>query len=161
MVYHDSAELHPSIIAAFRATPAARLDNGCWQWEGRLDRYGYGLLSCKAAAGRQAIGAHRLAYMLDVGAIPSGLVIDHLCRNRSCVNPEHMEAVTNLENTRRGKQDRAREPLAECRNGHDLTGENLYERYRTQRGCTYLARSCRQCSREALHRFRAKQRASK
>lgn len=102
-------------------TPRVRLlektekTDTCWLWAGSLTTGGYGQLSI---AGRLT-QAHRLAYELYVGAIPEGFQIDHLCRVRHCVNPDHLEAVTQAENIRRGMS-----PLAiawrsgKCRRGH-------------------------------------------
>lgn len=74
------------------------VDGTCWRWRRRIDRYGYGVATHQGSKWR----AHRLAYIAYIGAISDGLVIDHLCRNRWCVNPAHLEAVTNLENLKRG-----------------------------------------------------------
>ncbi|GAB3776674.1 hypothetical protein GCM10027600_42800 [Nocardioides ginsengisegetis] len=124
-------------------TPASPLDSwfektkGCWIWKGHITRYGYGQLRGKKA--------HRLVYEAMVGPIPEGLVIDHLCRNRACVNPEHMEPVTNEENLDRG----ARSPSkTTCPVGHSYTPENTY----VYNG----ARQCRTCRREAARRYRAR-----
>lgn len=76
----------------------------CWLWIGPLDRYGYG----KYRRSNRHTGAHRIAYQLLVGEIPEGLVIDHLCRNRACVNPWHMDPVTNRENILRGHTGKRR-----------------------------------------------------
>lgn len=73
--------------------------DGCWVWTGSLNSGGYGRHSLP---GRRVVPAHRFAYERAHGPIPDGLHIDHLCRNRACVNPAHMEVVTNTENTRRG-----------------------------------------------------------
>lgn len=73
----------------------------CWPWTGLKDRDGYGRFRVNAQ--QKAFGVHRWAYMSLRGPIPEGLVIDHLCRVRHCVNPDHLEAVTNAENVRRGR----------------------------------------------------------
>lgn len=73
-------------------------NSGCWLWTEALKGKGYGGFYL---AGKDA-RAHRVSYELYVGAIPCGLTIDHLCRNKSCVNPDHLEAVTNRENVLRG-----------------------------------------------------------
>lgn len=68
--------------------------DGCWLWTSTTNENGYGRFSIK----RRFVSAHRLAYEMTVGPIPDGLTIDHLCRVRSCVRPEHLEAVTLQEN---------------------------------------------------------------
>lgn len=74
------------------------LPNGCWQWEGAtLNGYGY-----FTAERRKTVRAHKWAFEFIIGRVTSGLTLDHLCRNRSCVNPQHMEPVTVKENTLRG-----------------------------------------------------------
>jgi len=71
----------------------------CWEWLGNRDSKGYG----KVRIGRLVRRVHRLAYELAIGPIPDRLVLDHKCRNPSCCNPDHLEAVTTQENTRRGE----------------------------------------------------------
>lgn len=78
-----------------------RTPGGCWLWQGALNTKGYAVLSVGGRGGRRHY-AHRLSYEIHVGPIPAGLQIDHLCRVRRCVNPAHLEPVTNRENVLRG-----------------------------------------------------------
>ena len=91
--------------------------DGCWLWCGTKTLEGYGYVS----PGRRGspLSAHRLSYELHVGPIPNDLEIDHLCRNPSCVNPDHLEAVTHAENMRRGPGVKTH-----CRSGHEYTPDN-------------------------------------
>lgn len=82
----------------------------CWVFNGARSKAGYGMV--------RRHYTHRLSYEYLVGPIPEKYVIDHLCRNVSCCNPAHLEAVTHMENCRRGLRGRMR---AHCKNGHELT----------------------------------------
>jgi hypothetical protein len=82
------------------ASKVRKMPDGCWQWIGATDSKGYGRFGRGGRAGGVAI-VHRWTYEQFVGPIPTGLTIDHLCRNTSCVNPDHMEPVTRAENVRR------------------------------------------------------------
>lgn len=79
--------------ANYRINP----DNGCWEWQGELNSNGYG----RVWRNNKRIMAHRGFYELHRGPIPEGLELDHLCRNKPCVNPAHLEPVTHAENVRR------------------------------------------------------------
>lgn len=115
---------------------------GCWEWQRRLDRDGYGVIKIGGRAGRPH-AAHRVSYETHVGAIPSDLQLDHLCRVRCCVNPEHLEPVTTGENTRRSPWNSA----TVCRNGHERTADTNYI---TPAGI----RTCRECHRLASVAYR-------
>ncbi len=92
--------------------------DGCWQWTGNVLANGYGLFSRQS----HARSAHRWFYQLLVGPVPDGLVLDHLCRNRSCVNPAHLEPVTCKENVLRGIGPSARNAAkTRCSRGHEYT----------------------------------------
>jgi hypothetical protein len=137
----------------FWAKVECRGPDECWPWRGRIDRYGYGRTQVKMGGRTRYFGAHRAAYELAVGPIGEGLVIDHLCRNRVCQNPRHMEPVTNGENLRRGTGKGLRLVIgATCKNGHLLTEQNT----RPRKGRPHLL-ACHNCEREAMQRWKAKQ----
>ncbi len=98
-------------------------DDGCWLWTAHRDVVGYGRLR----VGPTSKPAHNLVYEVFVGAVPEGLELDHLCRNRGCVNPEHLEPVTHRENVLRGASPiAAAAAQTHCLRGHALSGDNVY-----------------------------------
>ena len=119
----------------------------CWEWLGPKDWDGYGLFRRNTTTSARA---HRLSYEFLIGPIPDGLVIDHLCRNRACMNPAHMEPVTNGTNVLRGYSGSAKNARkTHCKRGHPLSGENL--RVNGNAG----ERICRICQRNrSLKHFR-------
>ena len=100
-------------------------ETGCWLWQANRNRDGYGAIKVDG----KYLKAHRVAYELYRGQIPDGLHIDHLCSNRRCVNPYHLEPVTMKENRRRtvarGLARNANTYKTHCKRGHELAGENL------------------------------------
>lgn len=97
----------------------------CRLWLGRITNHGYGFWCVDGVV----FSTHRLAYELAIGPIPTGLTIDHLCRNRACCNPHHLEPVTNRENVMRGAGFGAiNARKTHCSRGHEYTPENTYRR---------------------------------
>lgn len=114
-----------------------RADDECWRWLASLNDGGYGQIAIDGRPHR----AHRVAYELLRGAIPDGMVLDHLCRNRWCANPWHLEIVTNEENIRRGHWGEVYpEPATHCPSGHEYSDGNV----RLAKDGT---RRCRTCER--------------
>lgn len=129
-----------------------RQDGACWVWTGALQPGGYGYFS--VGEGRYT-GAHRWAYEFLVAPIPDGLVIDHLCRNRKCVNPYHLEPVPQRVNVARGIGV-GRPRMSTCRKGHDLTPENVETRKGGGRRCI----TCRRARENECKRNRREVRAA-
>lgn len=143
------ARCHPDVLRALRdRTPEERLKrlatkirvtDHCWEWTGaRYLTSGYGFFWMNRRVSRLA---HRVVYESAVGPIPEGLTLDHLCRNRGCVNPAHLEPVTGVENTMRGISLWAvNARKTHCMRGHEFTAENTIQ---IKTG----SRRCRECQR--------------
>jgi hypothetical protein len=129
--------------------------DGCWLWSGaHFQTTGYALFNvkCDDSKWRPTV-AHRAAWRIYVGPIPEGLQLDHLCRNRACVNPGHLEPVSQAVNIRRGEGASALNAVkTHCPQGHEYTPENTYRKPGTE------WRDCRECMRERDRRRAASRR---
>ncbi len=123
---------------------------GCWPWKGFVNDRGYGSLTING----RSYKAHRLSYEWANGPIPEGLQIDHLCRVRHCVNPGHMEAVTQATNIRRGVSPTAKNARkTHCPQGHHYDEENTYVKPSGYRIC----RICKRENHNAMYHRRAEE----
>lgn len=129
---------------------STRTSSGCLEWAGVINRGGYGHISHRG----NTLLVHRLAYELHVGPIPAGLHIDHLCRNRRCLEPTHLEPVTPRENNLR----------CNCWGGLNAAKDSCPQGHPYDRHNTYLhggRRHCRKCRRAASFRHYLKTRGAK
>lgn len=123
--------------------------NNCWKWIGTNNWKGYGRFSiCKNNI--TAIGhSHRFSYMIFKGKIPKGMTVHHKCENKSCVNPEHLELMTEKENRElSGCWSAKNARKTHCKNGHEFTKENTYLHNRNGS----MRRYCKICRIEATKR---------
>lgn len=145
------------MTALERFTSKFTVSTGCWNWGACILKNGYGQTYWN---GKRDY-AHRVSYQIYKGEIPDGLVIDHLCRNKACVNPEHLELVSQSENVLRGWRLAHQNgvpvkynPRPSCTRGHLFVPENIKLKSRNK----YLFRMCRICNRAARKRNRIRHR---
>ena len=105
--------------------------NNCWIWLAGKQGGGYGQFRVNG----KTLLSHRISYELFKDDIPYGLELDHLCRVRHCVNPEHLEVVTSQENTKRGELGLINKLKTQCKNGHEYNEKNTYKRKTGKRQC--------------------------
>lgn len=115
-------------------------DSSCWDWKGTDNGKGYGDFNCNNKSYR----AHRVSYeFFNKTIIPHRMVVDHLCRNRKCVNPKHLEVVSHYENTMRGIGHAAKNARKDsCKHGHAYNSRNTHIR-RSKNGRVW--RVCKEC----------------
>jgi hypothetical protein len=123
------------------------IDGECWIWIGAITSNGYGSFGVSSGRGKSA---HRHAYLTLVGPIAPGLDLDHLCRNRDCVNPDHLEPVTRQVNVDRGDAGKHQSSKTHCAKGHAYDEKNT--RWRPDRE---NSRDCRACKNAAMRALRA------
>lgn len=119
--------------------------DGCWHWTAAKDPYGYGRFQIGTNRSTKTVLAHRLVYEVLVGPIPDGMTLDHLCRNTSCVRPDHLEPITSAENVRRAAAARPR--LTHCKRGHEYKEGSYVERGGS--------RHCKECGKIRQTAYRA------
>lgn len=146
-----------TLVQAQTLMPALRRavehpETGCWVWHGWTSPDGYGLIDLPT---RRAVRMHRHTFATFRAPIGEGLVLDHLCRNRACCNPWHLDPISAAENTRRGAR-----ATGICRNGlHAMEGENVI--VRTRDGLPrYECRACKEARMTSLRETATTQRVA-
>lgn len=134
-----------TVMDRFMAKVSPEPNTGCWLWTAHLSQTGYGRFAHEGKAKE----AYRVSYEMFVGEVPTGLDLDHKCRVRSCVNPDHLEPVTRAVNVQRGNARFAGLRMlakTHCPRGHEYSGDNLIQ----YRGSRY----CKSCKHEQHRKWR-------
>lgn len=126
-------------------------ETACWEWVGQRSYSGYGQAKLTLAGMERVVLAHRWLYEALVGPIPAGLTLDHLCKNKSCVNPKHLEPVTIADNIRRGDSKSAvSRRTGRCTKGHHVVDPGGWIEYSDG-----ARRACRICKNASVRKWRA------
>jgi HNH endonuclease len=141
--YHNG---HVKADVTRHSVVEAGFSTSCWKWGGHIPKDGYGIIYARVGSARLA---HRVSYEIAKGPIPAGLQIDHLCHNRWCINPDHLEAVTPAENNRRRLVKRK----THCPHGHEYSLSNTVITRKGSRICQICTRAGH---RESQRRRRAR-----
>lgn len=120
-----------------------RFGEGCWEWQSADDGRGYGVMYVEKIPYK----AHRISFQIFYGHISTELQVDHLCMNRRCVNPKHLELVTKEENLRRARVVGLYATRTHCKRGHELGGKNVFPTHAKKN-----LKTCRQCVLETRQR---------
>jgi hypothetical protein len=151
MRIHSIPPLSPKDVSRFWSKVVIDTAQTCWLWQAARSKDGYGVMR----VGDTFCYAHRIVYTLFHGQIPADMVIDHTCRTPHCVNPNHLEVVTNEENVRRGSTR-----MTTCRKGHPRDEVHSYTVELKRNGRSYTRRLCRPCQREYNRRYKLKKAAA-
>ena len=128
MLYAPAEEVWQRILTRTTVDP-----DGCWEWQGAVNSRGYGCAS-SGKKGKSAL-VHRVSIIVRDGSLADDMTIDHLCRNKRCVRPDHLEAVTIAENNKRGREAAGYAIGGHCGSGHELTEDSTYRHPRGQLVC--------------------------
>lgn len=152
----------PKTDAEYLEKYSMALQNGCIQWTASKTPTGYGHGFRRSPVFGTIYQPYKLAYLIKHGSVPEGLEIDHLCRNRACVNADHLEAVTHSENMRRGdKSNNYERNKTHCPQGHPYSGENLMVEKNGKRKCRACRKHQRMARKDIWNRIRRERRAAK